>query len=61
MADTPGGDHRFVTIDVAALALDVSKPHAYFLARTEGWRRTRQKPYEYSLIDIRTTQRRRST
>lgn len=53
--DRPGGDHRFVTIDVAAEALNVSVKTAYRLARAHRWRRTPTRPYEYHFADIRTT------
>lgn len=56
-ADRPTGvDNYWVAIDVAALALGVSKKHAYKLAHRDKWRATPTKRNRgYLMADIRTT------
>lgn len=51
------GEHnRFVTIDVAAAALDVTKARAYRLSKKHKWRTALgQYPKQYSFADIHTT------
>lgn len=55
MPDRPAPADYWVTIDVAATALDVSIPTAYRLANQHRWRRTPTTPHGYLMADIKTT------
>lgn len=55
-----GAHHRWVSLAVAAEALNVSRPRAYAIAVAEGWRHTPTRPREYAFADVVRTYTRRN-
>ena len=54
-----GHTNYWVTLDVAAAALDTTISNARLLAHRDHWRRTPTKPRGYLMADIKATAQRR--